>query len=131
MASNFDIEEYPLQEETSEIIKVAYEVHRELGIGLLEIVYKDALEYEFKTKDIFYSRESKYEVPYKDIILKHHFYADFVIFDKVILEVKAKQGGISDDDYAKAINYLRISECKVGLIINFGTSKLGIKRVIF
>ena len=51
--------------------------------------------------------------------------------DKVILEVKAKQGGISDDDYAKTINNLRISGCKVGLIINFGTSKMGIKRVIF
>jgi len=70
-------------------------------------------------------------VPYKNIILKHQFFADFVIYNKVILEVKAKQGGISDDNYAKTINYLRISGCKVGLIINFGTSKLGIKRVIF
>lgn len=131
MPSDFNIGEYPLQEETSEIIKVAYEVQRELGIGLLEIVYKDALEYEFKEKEILYDRETKYDVPYKNIILKHNFYADFVIFNKVILEVKAKQGGISDDDYAKTINYLRISGCKVGLIINFGTSKLGIKRVIF
>ncbi len=106
-------------------------MQRELGIGLLEIVYKDALEYEFKEKEILYYRETKYDVPYKNIILKHNFYADFVIFNKVILEVKAKQEGISDDDYAKTINYLRISGCKVGLIINFGTSKLGIKRVIF
>ena len=60
MASNFGIEEYPLQEETSEIIRVAYEVHRELGIGLLEIVYKDALEHEFLTQEIIYSREKQY-----------------------------------------------------------------------
>ena len=131
MPSNFDNEEYPLQEETSEIIRVCYEVHRELGTGLLEIVYKDALEYEFSSQDIEYSREKQYDVPYKNIILKHQFFADFVIYNKVILEVKARQGGISDDDYAKTINYLRISGCKVGLIINFGTSKLGIKRVIF
>lgn len=131
MSSNFDNEEYPLQEETSEIIRVCYEVQRELGTGLLEIVYKDALEYEFSSQDIEYSREKQYDVPYKNIILKHQFFADFVIYNKVILEVKARQGGISDDDYAKTINYLRISGCKIGLIINFGTSKLGIKRVIF
>ena len=131
MVSNFDSEEYPLQEETSQIIKIAYEKHRELGVGLLEIVYKDALEYEFQQGKIFYRREKLYEVLYKTVILNHHFFADFVIFDTVILEVKAKQGSLSDDDYAKTINYLRISGCKVGLIINFGTSKLGIKRVIF
>ena len=131
MSSNFSSEEYPLQEETSEIIKVCYEVHRELGAGLLEIVYKDALEYEFLINDILFNREKQFQVPYKEIILKHFFYADFIVHNKVILEVKAKQGGISDDDYAKTINYLRISGCKVGLIINFGTNKMGIKRVIF
>ena len=131
MSVNFNIEEYPLQEETGEIIRIAYEVFGILGAGLLEIVYKDALEYEFQIQDILYRREKQYDVPYKDIILKHHFFADFVFFDSVILEVKSKQGGISDEDYARTINYLRISGWKVGLIINFGQSKLGIKRVIF
>ena len=52
------------------------EVHRILGKGFLEIVYKDALEYEFKKKGISYEREKRYEIKYKDIILPHHFYAD-------------------------------------------------------
>ena len=131
MYANFNVDEYPFQEETGEIIKVAYEVFSFLGAGLLEIVYKDALEYEFLIRDMLFSREKEYDVPYKDIILKHKFYADFVIYNKVILEVKAKQGGISDEDYARTINYLRISGCKVGLIINFGKGKVEIKRVIY
>ena len=73
MSTNFNIEEYPLQEETGEIIKIAYEVHNILGPGLLEIVYKDALEYEFQLRDTLYRREKEYNVPYKDIILKHTF----------------------------------------------------------
>ncbi len=56
-----------------------------MGAGFLEIVYKDALEYEFKKARIYYEREKKYEVNYKGIILPHKFYADFVIFDKIIL----------------------------------------------
>jgi GxxExxY protein len=62
--------------------------------------------------------------------LPHRFYADFVVFDKIILELKAKDG-IADDDYARVINYLKCSGCKVGLILNFGRMKLDIKRVVF
>lgn len=58
MASNFDIEEYPLQEETKEIIKVAYEVQRELAVGLLEIVYKDALSMNLKKEKLFIVEKS-------------------------------------------------------------------------
>jgi GxxExxY protein len=55
------------------------DIHRILGKGLLEIVYKDAIEYEFKKNKISYEREKKYEVEYKGIILPHYFYADFVV----------------------------------------------------
>lgn len=105
------------------------EVHRILGKGLLEIVYKDAIEYEFNTKKIPYEREKKYEVEYKEIILSHHFFADFVVFDNIILEVKA-QKGIVDEHYSWAINYLAISKCPVGLIVNFGGNSLTTKRII-
>ena len=105
------------------------EVHRILGKGLLEIVYKDAIEYEFKKRGINYEREKKYEVEYKGIILPHYFFADFVVFDKVILEVKA-QDGIIDEHYKWVINYLGISKCPLGLIINFGENSLVTKRVI-
>lgn len=84
-----------------------------------------------KTDEIYYEREKEYEIHYKDIVLPHKFFADFVIFKKVIVEVKAKQGGIAEKDYAQTINYLKCSECKVGLILNFGKMKLEIKRVIY
>lgn len=76
------------KEESFQIIDKCFEVHNNLGPGFLEIVYKDALEYEFQKEGIPYSREEKYEVNYKGIILPYNFYADFVVFDKIILEVK-------------------------------------------
>lgn len=105
------------------------EVHNYLGPGFLEIVYKDALEYEFKKQGIVYAREKEYVVNYKEIVLPHRFNADFVIMDKIILEVKAVSC-ISDDFIARAINYLKVSGNKLALIVNFGESKLVNKRVL-
>lgn len=122
-------QKYPYQEESYKIIGICMEVHRILGKGFLEIVYKDALEYEFKQQNILYEREKKYEIEYKNIILPHHFYADFVVFDKIILEVKAQQG-IVENHYKWVINYLAASKCKLGLIVNFGEDSLITKRVI-
>ena len=123
-------EYFPLKEETEAIIHFGFEVHKTLGFGFLEIVYKDALEYEFIINNMLFAKEKEYLVPYKDSILRHRFYADFVLFDSVILEVKAKEG-IAPDDMARTINYLKCSGCKVGLILNFGRSKLDIKRMVF
>lgn len=122
-------QKYPLQKESYQIIGICMEVHRILGRGLLEIVYKDAIEYEFKKESIPYEREKKYEIEYKDIILPHHFYADFVVYDNIILEIKA-QKGIVNEHYRWVINYLAISNCDLGLIINFGENSLVTKRVI-
>ncbi len=73
--------------------------------------------------------EKKYDMEYKGIILPHHFYADFVIFDKIILEVKA-QKGIVEDHISWVLNYLAISKCPLGLIVNFGKDSLITKRLI-
>ena len=127
----FDPNQYPLQQETDTIIRIAIEIHKTLGAGFLEIVYKDAFDYEYQQQNILYEREREYQIHYKDTILPHRFYADFVIFGKVIVEIKAKEGGIAEEDYAQTLNYLRCSGCKVGLILNFGKMKLEIKRVIF
>lgn len=129
LISNYSKEKYPLQEESYELIGICMEIHRILGKGLLEIVYKDALEYELKNKNISFEREKKYSVEYKGIVLPHHFYADFVINDNIILEVKA-QKGLSDENYSQVINYLAISKNKLGLLINFGESSLQTKRII-
>ena len=130
MSKEIRIENFPLKEETDMIIGIAIEIHKILGHGFLEIVYKDAFEYEFRKRPMLYEREREYSIPYKEIILPHRFYADFIVLGKVILEIKAKDG-IPDEDYAQMINYLRCSGCKVGLILNFGRLKLDIKRVVY
>jgi len=130
MSKEIRIENFPLKEETDLIIGIGIEIHKILGHGFLEIVYKDAYEYEFRQRLIQYEREREFSIPYKKIILPHKFFADFVVMNKVILEIKAKDG-IADEDYAQTINYLKCSGCKVGLILNFGRLKLDIKRVVF
>ena len=125
------MEKFPFKDETYEAIGICMEVHRILGHGFLEIVYKDAIEYELIQRQVRYCREKEYLIKYKDIILPHKFFADFVLFDKVILEVKAGEKGISDEFISRMLNYLRASKCKIGLIVNFGRSKLECKRLIF
>jgi len=105
------------------------EVHKILGKGLLEIVYKDALEYELKNRGISYEREKEYPVNYKNVVLPHSFSADFVIRNKIILEIKSKST-FANSDIAQTINYLRLSHNKLGLLVNFGTSSLEYKRVV-
>jgi len=123
-------EHFPLAEETDAIIHGAIEVHKELGMGFLEIVYKDALEVEFNKHAIPFTREKLYPVEYGGVVLKHFFVADFVSFDQVILEIKAKKD-ITPEDIAQTRNYLKCSKCEVGLILNFGKDTLQIKRVVF
>jgi GxxExxY protein len=119
---------YP--KESYDIIGICMEVHRLLGSGLLEVVYKDALEYEFRKKAVLYEREKEYLIRYKDVILPHRFFADFVVLDKIILEVKAVSS-IQNESIARAINYLKISGNRLGLVVNFGTDELIYKRVVF
>ncbi len=121
--------DYPLQQETYTIIGLCMEVHKTLGRGLSEVVYKDALQIEFKQNNIPFEREKKYEITYKGTPLQHHYYADFIIFDKIILEVKAISS-IVEEHYKQVINYLALSKTKVGLIVNFGEDSLVHKRVI-
>jgi len=117
------------KEESYQIIGKCMEVHNNLGAGFLEIVYKDALEWEFKKADIPYEREKEYVVHYKEIILPHKFYADFVVFDKIILEVKGISG-LTDEHTALCLNYLKVSNNKLALLINFGELRLNSKRIV-
>lgn len=117
--------------EAYKIIGICMEVYNNLGSGFLEIVYKDALEYEFRKENIFYEREKKYEVNYKGIILPHKFYADFVVSNKIILEIKALSKWFADDHLAQSINYLKVSSNKLALLVNFGGVKLDYKRIVY
>ena len=119
------------KEEAYQIVGICMEVHRILGHGFLEIVYKDAIEYELAKKQIPYEREKEYLVHYKNSILTHRFFADFVILENIVLEVKAAEGGLSDVFCSMVINYLKVSACKVGLLVNFGRMSLEHKRLVF
>ena len=113
------------------IIGICMEVHRILGKGHSEVVYKDAIEYELLKKEVLFVREQKYEIEYKDIILPHYYFADFVVLDKIILEIKCVDA-LNDVHKAQLLTYLRLSDCKLGLLLNFKVLHLrdGIKRVV-
>lgn len=67
-------------------------VHNILGKGFLEVVYKDALQLEFEREKVPFEREKKYKIEYKGKVLEHYFFADFVVYDKILLEIKATAG---------------------------------------
>ena len=119
------------KEKTYQLIGICMDVHKTLGHGFSEIVYKDAIEYELISRNVFFEREKEYLVPYKNIILTHKFYADFVVYGDVILELKAAEGGLCAEFTSRLINYLRVSTCKVGLLVNFGRKSLEYKRYVF
>ncbi len=117
------------KKESYDIIGTLFEVHANLGGGFLEVVYKDAIEYEFKSKNISFEREKEYVINYKDIVLPHYFYADFVIFDKKILEIKSVKE-FHPKHIAQCINYLKISKNKLCLLVNFQNDSLEFKRIV-
>ncbi|EJL67089.1 GxxExxY protein [Flavobacterium sp. CF136] len=118
-----------LKDESYKIIGICMEVHKILGKGHSEKVYGDALEYEFQRNEIPYNRELKYNIAYKDIILSSYYFADFVIYDEIILELKAITA-LSTSEIKQTLNYLAASKNKLGLLINFGEDSLKYKRII-
>ncbi|MCD9576007.1 GxxExxY protein [Flavobacterium soyae] len=117
------------EKDTYKIIGICMEVHRNLGPGLLEVVYKDALELEFKENNIPFEREKEYSIEYKGKILPHKFYADFIINEDIVLEVKAIKE-FSNEHIAQILNYIKLSDSEVGLLVNFQTKSLQYKRYI-
>ncbi|MBE9488965.1 MAG: GxxExxY protein [Bacteroidetes bacterium] len=115
--------------ESYSIVGALFDVYNSLGSGFAEIAYKDALEYEFKLRNINFQREKEFTVTYKDIILPHKFYADFVIFDKIILEIKSVEN-LNDKHIAQCINYLKVSNCKLAILANFHKDLLDHKRIV-
>jgi GxxExxY protein len=123
------MENFYLKEETYTIIGLCMEVHKILGKGHSEVVYKDALEYEFKLNSIPFEREKKYEIEYKDIVLPRKYVADFVLHNEIIFEVKAISQ-LTNSDIKQTLNYLASSKNKLGLLANFGEDSLKYKRII-
>lgn len=119
-----------LKDESYKIVGLCMEVHSELGMGFKEIVYKDAMEYEFAKNNIPFRREKKYEIVYKGIVLPHSYSADFIVYESIILEVKATSM-IVTSFVKQTINYLKASGLQLGIIANFGEKSFVSKRVVF
>lgn len=121
--------EFLYKEETYKIIGICMDVHNQLGKGFNEVVYGDALEIEFIDNQINYSRETKFDINYKGNILPHKYKADFIINDKIVLEIKAIEC-LTSSHIKQTLNYLAVSKLKIGLLINFGEESLKYKRII-
>lgn len=117
------------KDESFQIMGILFDVHNNLGEGFSEIVYKDALEYEFKKLNIPFESEKEYVVQYKDIILNHKFYADFVVYDTIILELKSCEK-LDSKHTAQCINYLKVSSNKLAILANFNNKSLEYKRIV-
>ncbi len=106
------------------------EVHKELGCGFLESVYQEALEIELTLRNIPFKKEAILPIYYKGKLLKKFYEADFFCYDEIIVELKALTELTSQHE-AQVINYLKATNCEIGLLINFGQPSLQHKRLIF
>ena len=114
---------------TYAIIGAALEVHRVMGTGFLELLYKDALVIEFQRRNIPFEPEVPCEVAYKGHLLRGNYRMDFVCYKSVVLEIKARSG-TSPADHAQVLSYLASARIRHGLLLNFGTSKLEHRRFV-
>ena len=116
-------------EESFKINGAIYEVHKALGPGLLEKVYQEALEKELKFQGIPFEREKSFTITYKGEELEQKYIADFVIYDKIVVELKAVEE-LLPVHKAQVINYLAITGLKLGLLVNFNTLQVKPERIV-
>jgi len=120
-----------VENEISErIIGCAIQVHRELGAGLLESSYEECLRYELMQSGLLVERQKTLPLVYKDVKLDCGYRIDLMVKNRVVVEVKAVDS-LNDIHLAQILTYLKLSKCKLGLLINFNVALLknGIKRV--
>jgi len=112
-------------------IDCAIKVHRNLGPGLLESAYKECLFYELSKLNLFIEKEKPLPLLYEDIKLECGYRSDIMIENKLILELKSIEA-IGPIHYAQTLTYLKLSNCKLALLINFNVLLLkdGVKRII-
>lgn len=113
------------------VIGICMEVYNTLGYGFLEIVYKDAMEIWFLQRNINYQWEDEQSVHYKGSILKHRFLVDFNLHQQIITELKSNKAVINNESIAQTLNYLKASQLKLALIINFDKKSLEYKRLVY
>jgi GxxExxY protein len=124
------VTELLLKEEVYAIVGAAIEVHRVLGPGFLESVYQEAMEIELAERCIPFRPQQPLMIQFKERVLKKQFEPDFVCYDQTIVEIKALNQ-LSGTEESQILNYLKASELRIGLLINFGShGKLEWKRYI-
>jgi len=104
-------------------------VHTELGAGFLEAVYQEALEKEFQSSNIPFERQKKLSIYYKEEKLKKYYIADFLCFDKIIVELKVAQN-LNSTVHAQLKNYLVATNSRLGIVVNFGKKSLEYQRIL-
>lgn len=117
------------KDESYYLIGLCMDIHNELGKGFSEAVYGDALEIELKSHGVPFEREVKYKIEYKGKILPHNYSADFVVENKIIIELKAIER-LASTHIKQTLNYLAASKLSLGLLINFEEDSLTYKRIV-
>ena len=118
------------EEESYEIRGALYEVYSEVGSGFLEVVYQECLEKEFKNSEIPFSSQQRLKLHYKGETLVQTYKPDFICYDSIIVEIKAVKE-LGNEHLAQVINYLKITDFELGLLVNFGSHpKLDIRRIV-
>ena len=123
------MEEYLFQKQTYEIIGAGMSVHGELGCGFLEAVYQEALEIELLERGHPFQAQMPIRIRYKGQPIQKRYVADLLCFDNIIVELKAISY-LGGNEEAQVLNYLKATGVRVGLLINFGKTRLEWKRLI-
>ncbi len=114
---------------TYKIIGASMEVHKTLGQGFLEAVYEEALGYEFEEQCLHFENQKELEICYKGRTLKKKYKADYIVENKIVVEIKATSSLTSETE-SQMLNYLKATGFKLGVLLNFGADSLEWKRII-
>jgi len=129
MNTNAKSESYLYKAECFKIVGACMAVQNELGNAFLEPVYQEALALELSKRNIPFEREPKLTIQYKDAILDKKYYADFICYGQIVVELKVCKN-LAPEHTAQALNYLSAIKFDLALLVNFGTPRLQWKRVI-
>ncbi|MCL2073733.1 MAG: GxxExxY protein [Marinilabiliaceae bacterium] len=113
------------------VFELGLKIHKVLGPGLLESAYEECLYYEIKKQDLLVEKQKALPLVYEDIKLETGYRIDLLVEKKLVIEVKSVEA-LNDLHVAQVLTYLKLSDCKLGLLINFNTVlfKNGVKRVV-
>lgn len=129
MNTNINRHKLTFKDECFAIVGACMAEHNELGSSFLEPVYQEALALEFHKRGVPFSKEHRLEIYYKESLLEKKYYADFLCYEQIVVELKACSG-LNEQHLAQALNYLSALKLNLALLVNFGTPRLQWKRVV-